>query len=102
MDPGLWMVPFGLTSFYIGSGQLPIVGRNMGSGQLPIAWGALIGSGQLPIATVEDSTGAADTTAGAANAKATAPAMATEAAIFFNMDVPQYELDSLQSLRSAC
>jgi len=88
---------------YIGSGQLPIrVVLAIGSGQLPIAESVpvlvLMGSGQLPIARVLLLMGSGqlpmaltDSTAGAAAENAKAPAKATEAAIFLNMWVPQYE-----------
>lgn len=71
----------------------------MGSGQLPMDIGVYvvsvdlvgaatrIGSGQLPIAltVLESAAGAAETTPGAATAKVSAPATATEAMIFLNM-----------------
>lgn len=65
---------------------------------------ARIGSGQLPIAltVLESAAGAADTTAGAATAKVSAPATATEAMIFLNIVFPQCESDSLRKLRGPC
>jgi hypothetical protein len=76
----------------IGSGQLPMAERLpwlelMGSGQLPMDSVVPMGSGQLPMALT-------DRTAGAAAEKASAPAKATEAAIFLNMWVPQYESET--------
>lgn len=73
---------------------------------VPLVGAAMrIGSGQLPMALMvllESTAGAAETTAGAATARVSAPATATEAMIFLNMVFPQCESDSLWKLRGPC